>query len=444
MDGMRRAGFSAEESAAYFAMVRMLPDKSVIGRHTAMDLFQATGVTFDQKNTKAALAGSRIVLPPPDSNLLDTYIDSITGHKKEISTRGAASTMKTKTGLILGKFLPPHKGHAYLIDFARRYPGVSKLYVVVDRTKDAPIPQALRVQWLQTMFPDVTVVPLGDYNYQEPDDAPSPEAFWNQWERSLKEAIPEGIDFCFNSEQYGWKLAEVLGATHVPVDKGRDNFPISGTDVRKDPFSHWQYLPREVSPYFTKRIAIVGAESTGKSTLAKNLAEYFNTVVVPEYARIYLESLAEKDEPRSTQYSDIELFSDGQMASETALTPKANRIMICDTEPLTTLVWSQTLYGDVPASVKEHADTVDYDLYILAGADVPWVPDVHRQWDTESKQNRRSAFEHRLKGELLARNKPFVEITGDNFDDRFEQAKKAIEDKIFKGRTFPDFGVNKP
>ncbi len=352
--------------------------------------------------------------------------------------------MKNKTGLILGKFYPPHKGHQYLVDFARKYPGITKLYVVVDRTPNETVPQALRVRWLQEMFPDVSVLPLGDMNWQSPEDAPSVEAFWQQWRTSLKNAVPGKIDYCFNSEQYGWRLAEELGARHIPVDRGRENFPISGTMVRDDPFAHWEYLPNEVRPYFTKKVAILGAEATGKSTLANRLAEYFNTVAVPEYARIYLESLAEKDQPRSTNYEDIELFADGQMASETSLTSKANRVLICDTEAITTSVWSNTLYGKVPSAVKEMANEVDYDLYLVANTDVPWVADTHRQWEDESRDGRRKAFEHRLKGELLARDKEFIEITGDDFEDRFIQARDAIIKHAFKGKTYADFGLKQP
>jgi len=440
MDGMRRKGFNVQESAAYFAIMRMLPNQDVIDRHVDMDLFQATGVNFDQINTQAVLKNSGIILPPPDTNLLDTYLDSITGHKKEISKRGA-QTMRSKTGLILGKFMPPHKGHFHLINFARNYPGVDKLTVVVDRIPDAPIPQAQIVKWISQEFPDVTVVPLGDYNYQDPSFAPDDKTFWDQWEKSLKSAVPDDIDYCFNSEDYGWKLAEVLGVTHVPVDRGRENFPISGTQMRKDPFTHWDQLPKVVRPYFTKKVAVIGPESTGKSTMAINLAKHFNTKVVPEYARLFLEALAEKQEPRSTDLGDIPIFADGQMASEASLLGEANRVLICDTEPLTTKVWSQTLYDTVPPEVEEHVEHANYDLYVLTNPDVPWVDDTHR-WEEPDKQERREEFYRIMKGELDNRHLPYIEISGEDFDDRFNQAKEAVEDRIFRGRTFSDFGTN--
>ncbi len=340
--------------------------------------------------------------------------------------------MSKKTAMILGKFLPFHKGHEYLIDFARRYPDVDRLYVVIDRIADEPIPQSIRAKWIQETFPDIKVIPLGDLNYQDPSEAPDEQIFWDQWEKSLKNAVPEKVDYVFNSETYGWKLAEVLGATHIPVDRGRDNFPISGTEVRANPLAAWKYLPDAVRPYFLKKVAIVGAESTGKSTLAKKLADEFNTVVVPEYARVFLESLAEKDQPRSMQYEDLKIFARGQKASEISLAKLADRILICDTEAITTAVWSQTLYPEKPVdqAVRDLIDETNYDLYIVASPDVEWKPDIHRQWEDESKQHRRLAFHHHLIAELEAREKKYIIIGGKDYGKRFKQAKKIIQ-KMF-------------
>jgi NadR type nicotinamide-nucleotide adenylyltransferase len=304
--------------------------------------------------------------------------------------------------------MPPHKGHVYAIDFASKY--VDELYVVVDRLKDEPIPQALRVKWLQAIFPNVKVVPLGDFNPQDPSESESAEIFWRTWERSLKSALPEDIDFVFGSEEYCWELAKRMGAIYVPVDSSRSNFPMCATDIRKDPLGRWDYLPDVVKPYFLKKICIIGAESTGKSVLSEKLAEYFNTIAVPEYAKTFLQSLAIRKEPRSTQYEDIEIFAKGQIASEDAMSTLANRILISDTDVLTTHVWSQTLYGKSPDFFHQMIDKRRYDLYIVANTDVEWKPDIHRQWEDEAKSNRRRAFEHRLKAELLARDKPFIEI----------------------------------
>lgn len=446
MARMQEGGFSTQEAAAYFGISRTLPRDDVLSRHTAMDLFQATGVKFHQENTQKVLKGSGIVLPLPDNRLLSTYIDSITGKKRSISAKGVQRAMGKKTGMILGKFYPFHSGHEYLIDFASKYPGVDQLYVVVDRTPNPSIPQAKRVKWIQDTFKDrnVTVLPLGDYNYQDPSEAPDRQTFWDQWERSLKELIPESVDYVFNSEDYGWKLAEVMGARHVPVDQGRENFPISGTDMRKDPLANWHFMPATVRPYYLRKVVIVGAESTGKSTLAANLAKSFNTVMVPEYARTFLENLARKEEARPTNYDDLELFANGQRASEDTLTTMANRVLICDTDAITTKIWSETLYPDqpVPSLVQEMANEEGrYDFYVLANPDVAWEPDVHRQWEDESKQERRIAFNAKVKADLESRGLPYIEITGDDYDDRFIQAREAIIRHVYKGRTFSDFNM---
>ena len=133
-------------------------------------------------------------------------------------------------GMVLGKFMPPHLGHVYLIDFARHY--ADELTVVVETEPDQPIPGDLRFQWVREMFPDVTVVHLTDCNPQEPSEHPD---FWNIWHDSLMRILPRRPDFVFASENYGTMLAETLGARFIPVDVARDSVPVSGTAIRESP-----------------------------------------------------------------------------------------------------------------------------------------------------------------------------------------------------------------
>lgn len=347
------------------------------------------------------------------------------------------------TGLILGKFLPPHAGHEYLIDFAEHYLkqlGGGRLYVVVDRLAQEPIKQSLRVQWLQKRFPNVTVVPLGDINPQYPREAKSEAEFWQIWDKSLKNALPEKIDFIFGSEDYCWKLAEGLGAVCVPVDNFRSNFGISATEVRQDPFAHWDYIPREVRPFFVKKVCLIGPESCGKSVLAQDLARHFGTVSVPEYAAVFLNALKTGNPDRHTQYEDIPVFANGQIASEESLTPEATRVLICDTDVLTTKMWSQRLYADHAPSYPKWFDGViaarHYDLYLLCKPDTPWIPAEHRQWSAESAQNRRQDFFKALEDELKSLQRNYTVISGADFGARFEQAKNAVMQDVFKGKDY--------
>ena len=178
-------------------------------------------------------------------------------------------------GLILGKFLPPHRGHQYLADFARQY--VGEVTVLVCTLPSDSIPGRLRYEWMKAMLPydNVKVIHVTDQVPQEPCEHPE---FWPIWRQLIRKYEPRRIDFVFASEDYGRKLAEILDARYVPVDPLRELNPVSGTMIRDNPMKHWPMLPSCVRPYFAKRIAIIGPESTGKSTLARELAKAFDSV----------------------------------------------------------------------------------------------------------------------------------------------------------------------
>jgi NadR type nicotinamide-nucleotide adenylyltransferase len=314
------------------------------------------------------------------------------------------------TGMLLGKFMPPHLGHVYLGEFASRY--VDRLTIVVCSLEREPIPGVLRFRWMQELFPFDNVVHLTDDLPQEPGDDAD---FWALWKASLERVLPGRPDLVFASEDYGKKLAEVLGGTFVPVDRARSAIPISGTAVRTHPLRHWEYLPRCVRPYFLRRVCIFGPESTGKTTLARHLAEHFNTVWVPEYARTLIEANNGK-----VTYDDMERIAHGQIASEEALARSANRLLIADTDVLTTLVWSETIFGRCPDWVRQQAEKRTYDLYLLVDVDVPWVADIARYLP-----DNREAFFRRCQDELATRRRRFVHLHGD-WPERFEQARQAV------------------
>src|SRR5262249_28115376 len=126
-----------------------------------------------------------------------------------------------------------------------------------------------------------------DENPQYPEEHPD---FWSIWKDSLLRVLPEPPDLVFASESYGARLAEILGARFVPVDLARSAVPISGTLIRSDPFKHWRFLPPCVRAHYALRVCVFGPKSTGKSTLARTLAERYETEWVPEYARTLIEA----------------------------------------------------------------------------------------------------------------------------------------------------------
>ena len=318
--------------------------------------------------------------------------------------------------MILGKFMPPHDGHQYLIEFGRQY--CDRLVVLVCSLPDDPISGRLRHRWVREMFPWVDVIHIAEVLPQEPSEHPD---FWPIWKRVVEEAVQERIDYVFASEAYGTPLAEVLGAKFVPVDPGRELVGVSGTAVRADPLGHWGLLPRPVRTHYLKRVCIIGPESTGKSTLARDLAAAFNTLYVHEYARNLLSPKAGVCEA-----DDIERIVRGQTAAEDALASQANRVLFCDTDVLTTMIWSEVLFGSCPRWVGDLADRRAYDLYLLTDIDAPWVDDGERYL---GKTGQRSDFFNRCRRALDERQRPYRIIRGD-WNARFAAAVEAVQELL--------------
>ena len=138
---------------------------------------------------------------------------------------------------------------------------------------------------------------------------------------------------------------------------------------------HWGLLLPEARPSFLKRVAIVGPESCGKTTLARRLAAVFRSLHVPEFARGYLEAT---DPAKYPDLGDIAIISAGHAASEDALARQANRVLFLDTDHICTAVWSEVALGKVPPVVEAEIAARPYDLRLLLADDVPFAPDPLR------------------------------------------------------------------
>lgn len=164
------------------------------------------------------------------------------------------------------------------------------------------------------------------------------------------------------------------------------------------------------------RVAITGPESTGKSTLAKELAKYFNTICVPEYARMYIDQLG-----RPYEQHDLLEIAKGQIKDEDTLIHKTNNLLICDTELLVIKIWSEYKYGTTDKYILSEIDRRFYDLYLLLDIDLPWENDSQRE-HPEKRAYFFSLFEEELK--KIKAN--YFVISGAN-ESRFNCAMKHIE-----------------
>ncbi|MCS7004622.1 MAG: ATP-binding protein [Cytophagales bacterium] len=166
-----------------------------------------------------------------------------------------------------------------------------------------------------------------------------------------------------------------------------------------------------------KKIAITGPESTGKTTLAQALAQHYQTVWVPEYAREYLENL-----PRKYNYDDILIIAQRQLQKEQELLLKANRYLFVDTELLVTKIWCEHVFGKCHQWIIDHLHKQKYDLYLLCNIDLPWTFDPLR----EHPHLREYLFKWYLR-EIKSFQWNFAIINGFDIQERTAQAIKHIE-----------------
>jgi HTH-type transcriptional regulator, transcriptional repressor of NAD biosynthesis genes len=328
-------------------------------------------------------------------------------------------------GLVLGKFLPYHAGHAHLIRTARAQ--VDELVVLVCSSEREPIPGHVRFDWVSASHPDCRVVHVSEEVPQAPDEHPD---FWAIW-TDLIARYAGRVDVVFTSESYGDRLAECLGGRHVCVDPGRLEYPVSGTAIRNDPLAHWAYIPPVVRPSYVHRVALLGAESTGKTTLAQRLSAMFNTTWVPEFGRAYCE---ERD-ARELTLDDFDAIARGQIEAEDAAARLANRVLICDTDVRTTATWSDLIRGNRSAWLARVTAEREYSHVLLLADDVPWVDD-----GTRVLQNQRAQHTALLEAELRSSRQSYTAIAG-GFDERFEQAAEVVS-RVLRARVKPRFDAS--
>jgi NadR type nicotinamide-nucleotide adenylyltransferase len=304
--------------------------------------------------------------------------------------------MKTR-GLVIGKFYPPHRGHKHLIDTAANT--ADEVHVIVcDKPGEEP-PAALRAAWLQEIHPNAKVWLIDD-RYDADDSA--------VWAVNCQRLLGFTPDVVFTSEDYGERFAASLGCKHVLVDKGRNAVPVSGTAVRANPIECWEFLEPPVRGYYAKRVVLVGAESTGKTTLANDLAAKFETIWLAEYGREYWESKMARGEPNTWRTEEFAEIAHEQCRREDAAARLCNRVLICDTDAFATRVWHHRYMGGwspvVDAIVTEHRQP---DLYLLTDVNTPFEQDGTRDGELIREWMHRTFAE-----ELAAHGRPFIELTG--------------------------------
>lgn len=299
------------------------------------------------------------------------------------------------TGLVVGKFCPLHRGHEALIAFAQAR---CDRLVILSYSKPAfpGYPTDLRTRWLEALFPDAVRLVLDDAvlaafarrtgtearllpHNDAPDDVHRDFTAWVCL--AMLEVV---IDRVFTSETYGDGFAAAMtryfranaGTSHtiehIAFDPARAQHPVSGTRLRKGG-DVAGFLSDPVRASLVRRVGLLGGESTGKTTLAAALAARHGTSWVPEYGRELWEARG-----GVLVFEDLLAIATEQIAREDAALPPAGRPLFCDTTPLTTALYSQTLFGRIDPQLAALARR-SYDHLFLCAPDFTFVQDGTRR-----------------------------------------------------------------
>jgi len=337
-------------------------------------------------------------------------------------------------GLVVGKFSPLHLGHEWLLQQAEKL--CDELVILSwSNPEFKGCEAARRRRWLHQRFPNLTALVLDSHELisqantlgkQIPrlphNNAPDIESrLFVAWVcENLLQYVPDAV---FTSESYGDGFARELSRyfykdetsiAHHCIDITRSHVPISGTALRADLHGNRLFLAPEIYSDFITRVVLLGGESTGKTTLAKALAEALDTQWAAEYGReLWLKKNGKLEQ------ADMLEIAQRQIARENQLARISNRFLFCDSSPLTTYFYSMALFGEANSEL-EHLTYREYDIVLLCADDFPFVQDGTRQ-----DKKFRSAQQRWYESQLVERNTPYTILSG-NVENRVQQALELL------------------
>jgi len=313
---------------------------------------------------------------------------------------------------VFGKFLPFHKGHEAMINFA-----LSKcefLTVLVCCSAKESIPDTYRKAWIEKAFEKEKNIEIRTLNYLEselPNTSESSESVSKIWADIFIKQFPD-YSLLITSEEYGNFVAAFMNIQHIAFDIPKKHFPVSATAVRNDVFTNWEYLPDSVKPDLSVKVVILGTECTGKTTLTEKLAKHFNCSFVLEAGRDIIAN------SNSFTFDDLHIVAT-EHAKRIDKTILANSpLVIIDTDIHTTKSYSQfTFEKELEISANIY-NSNKANLYLYLNNDVEYLQDGTRLSETE-----RNLLDLSHRQVLTDHNIDIIEIKGD-WDERF---KKAVE-----------------
>ena len=351
-------------------------------------------------------------------------------------------------GLVVGKFYPPHRGHQYLIERAADV--CAQVTVLVMAAGSETLAVADRVAWLHASCADLQGVTVVGVRCDAPVDFGN-EAIWAAQVAVMRAALEWNgrppVDAVVSSEPYGHELAARFGAKHVCIDPGRTAVPVSASQIRADLAGCWDDLLAPARAGLAARVVVVGAESTGTSTIAALLAEEYRrrggvwerTRCVTEAGRDY--TLTKWEQARAEAAAaglpeppldalpwtpaDFDAVAAEQTRRENQAAAAGSPLLVCDTDAFATSVWEHRYLGGRARGLQRWAttDLPHRDVYLLTSHEgVPWQDDGLREGDLAV----RAAMTGWFAQALTAAGHSWVLLTG-SADERLALAVRVTD-----------------
>ena len=346
--------------------------------------------------------------------------------------------------VILGKFMPLHKGHELMINMAlaefshvtiivsssawkpdKKTPGLEERYKIIKKKYE---PYNVTVVKHVDLSPTINEM-------DEHGTVINNEPFWDYWVETVHK-IATRATHLVSSDRYGGDLVRRINLRYktnmkwVPVDPDRELVPVSATDIRKDPFKNWKYISEEFRRFYALKIVVMGPESTGKSTLVKDLAKYWRSGYVPEYGRI----LSEAQNNNLTVQNFIDIKNRHYEMIEQAIKMSDTGIVFIDTEAFTTFQFlaeylglEERENGNAAIKLVAEANASKFDKYILLPPVIPWDDDGTRVMPDKT---RREKFYEELEDFLKERERPYHVVTSLGREERVREVSCLLPELV--------------
>lgn len=344
------------------------------------------------------------------------------------TSNGKVKPMKYNVGLYGGSFDPFHQGH--LNNIIQAAGECETLYIMISysRQRDS-VPMEIRYRWILACtkhLNNVEIIPIEDVvtTKQHYD-----RECWEQGARDIKQAIGRPIDIVYCGTGYeDSQIFETLYPESEVKYFDRTFIPISSSQMRKDIYTYWNFLPQPCRSYYCKKVLIVGTESTGKSTLTENLANFYNTNFVHEVGRDRCEEAGKEE---FMNFDDLAYNMICQKREELEAIKTSNKLLFIDTDAIITLFYAFLLLEPQEAERLERlamgiTEIMDFDLIIFLEPVKKPIQDGTRNEEILNDQEKYSLD---LKSLLGNYDMPIFEIDGE-YDERYRKVIDIITEQL--------------